>query len=302
MNISRLSATTILVAALTGITSAQYNADFQSLLYPRSILSAGLGEQGVALRSSLEAMQYNPANLVYSEGLGISFFRNPVNMLNVVSGGMPMTYLSLSSSIGTFGNAAIEYTYWDIGEFYVSTAQNPSATTKEHFFEQSFAGAYAFSLSDRFDLGAQIRYARHDHNQGEHLLFSTGITFRPDGFSDRLTAGLSLMNFGTRINYPSIVDTVNSRSIEYEISTAPPAQLNLGVNAIAVTNNWFDVTLSFGATKPFARYLDSGAESSFKSLFSNWGAFPRDVTGQIGLGFLWHPLEIVRGISYLQEV
>lgn len=304
----RISSILILFALFTGTASAQYYADFQSLMYPRSIVSSGLGEQGVALRSPLEAMQYNPANLVFSDGVTFSFFRNPFNMLSSWNGGVPMTFVSLTGKVGDLGSAGIEYTYWDLGEVTYSTTQNPDGGTPFHFFQQSIAGAYAFSLTDRFAIGAQLRYARMPRPQAstiEHVFFSAGLTYRPEIFSDKITAGVSLMNFGTSIDNGSYVDTINGQSVRLSYSSPPPAQLNVGLEALAVNNSFFDVNMTIGASKPFASIggpPDYAGESSFKSLFTNWKKFPEDVTGQVGIGFLWHPIEIAQGISYLQEM
>src|SRR5512135_1505601 len=80
----------ILTMLFQATALAQYYADFQYLLYPHSLSAGGLGEQGVALRSPLAAMQYNPANLVYADELSLSYFRNPWNILGF-AGGLPLS-------------------------------------------------------------------------------------------------------------------------------------------------------------------------------------------------------------------
>ena len=59
---------------------AQSSQAMYYLNYPRSISSLGMGEQSVALRSSEDALTYNPANLVFVERPTISFYHQPFQM------------------------------------------------------------------------------------------------------------------------------------------------------------------------------------------------------------------------------
>ena len=56
-------------------TQAMYYLNF-----PRSVHGLGIGEQTVALRTSEDALTYNPANLVFVERPTISFFHQPFQM------------------------------------------------------------------------------------------------------------------------------------------------------------------------------------------------------------------------------
>lgn len=282
---------------------AQAYADFQSLMFPRSLASAGFGEQGVALKSGLTAMQYNPANLVYIDGVNLSYFRNPWNFIGFAS--FPLTATSCLINLGSLGSIGLEYTYWDFGEVITTTTSNPSGGEKYHFYERTIAGGYAISLSDKFAVGAQVRYIWKPFNGGDdvkHLLFSAGITYSPEIFTDRVTLGLSLMNFGTPIKYEIENDTINRQLVE---ETPPPAHLNIGLSGIAVESEFHQINLSLGVKKPFDKtsgHLNYSAQSSFKSLFNDWDDFPNDMTIQTGVGFIWKPIYLGAGISFMQEM
>lgn len=301
----------LLVVISCGSSFAQSSAAFQSLIYPRSIASSGLGEQGVASSSVFEAMQHNPANLIYADGIEFSFFRNPWNLLHR---SIPLTSVGVIGRLDNAGCFGLEYTYWNFGEYLLPTIGNPDGNGELfHFYERSLGGGYAVPLSTALAIGGQIRYVWLTYLEQptphqktvDHFLFSAGISYKPEISSNRLSAGLSFMNFGTRIEYPSSVVINNGQPVNIVPSDPPPAQMNIGILGLVVTNDFFDLNLSFGAMKPFDKrsgppYYE--AQSSFKSLFNDWTDFPEDVTAQIGLGYLWHPIYLGGGVSFFQEM
>ncbi len=277
---------------------------FQSLHYSHSIYASGLGEQGVATKNAFDAMQYNPANLVFAENLAVSYNRNPWGLIFEQ---IPLTSLNVITKLPNGASMGLAYTYWDEGE-WTSTTTSPNGyveSGKFHFYERSLAAGYAQKVGKEFFLGGSIRYAWIPIYQSEymdHLLFSVGAMYVPEKFSDRLSFGLSLMNFSTRIE---VKDKELYTGKEIIQSSPPPSQMNVGINAVAVTNHYFDINFLLGFKKPFDKLKDPStyeAQSSFASLLNDWKDFPRDVTGQIGLSYLWHPLDIGPGLSFFQEM
>ena len=280
---------------------AQSMTAFQSLIYPHSIASSGLGEQGVASRNIFGAMQYNPANLVYADKLDFSIFKNPWNLLGW-STPLPLTSVQMAANLGNCGSVGVEYSYWNFGEV-MSTTVDLTDGELFHFYEKSIAGGYAMSVSDHFAVGAQIRYVWQpisNQKTVNQLLFSAGISYKPEMFSDRLNVGLSFMNFGSRIEYKR-----DEHPVELVESEPPPSQINLGIEGLVVTDDFCDLSLAFSATKPLDKTNsppDYSAQSSFKSLINDWTDFPEDVTARFGLGFIWHPIYLGSGISFFQEM
>jgi hypothetical protein len=290
----------VVLGFMSGTSFAQSMTAFQSMIYPRSITSSGLGEQGVASRSVFGAMQYNPANLVYADELDFSIFRNPWNLIGWVQ--LPLTSVQIAVNLGNCGSVGVEYTYWDFGEFMTTTPDFIDVDLF-HSYERSIAGGYAMSLSDHFAVGAQIRYMWQPISSQRtihQLLFSAGLSYHPEIFSERLNMGLSFMNFGSRIEYSS-----SGRAVERMQSAPPPSQINIGIEGLVVTDDFYDLSLAFSATKPLDKMTgapDYSAQSSFKSLFNDWTDFPEDVTARVGLGFIWHPIYLGSGISFFQEM
>jgi hypothetical protein len=293
----------LFLGIISEISYAQSLAGFQSLMYPHSIASSGLGEQGVASRNVFGAMQYNPANLIYADELDFSFFRNPWKIIGWTS--VPLTSVQAAVNLGNSGSAGIEYTNWDFGEFATTGPDSPDIIGHYFAYERSIAGGYAISISNCLAVGAQIRYVWQSFSpqtSANQILFSAGLLYRPEKFSDRLNIGLSFMNFGTRIEYNSIEPARNVNVIE---SDPPPAQINLGIEGLPVHNDFCDLSLALSAVKPISKWNSAPeywAQSSFKSLFDDWSNFPADVTVKAGLGFTWHPIYLGAGISFFQEI
>jgi len=272
------------------------------MLYPHSLSASGLGEQGVATKNVFDAMQYNPANLVYVDKISFSYYRNPWNLIDWVD--YQFQSINVITKFENGGSLGLTYTYWDMGEWMMTTAESPDGE-KYKAYERSLAAGYALPLNDRWNIGGGIRYIWSPLSNSQyldHLLVSFGTNYTPDIFSKRVNIGLSLMNFSTRIEYPSEFGlTIEEQSV----TSPPPARLNLGINALVETNSFFDLNIILGAKKPLDKVGSAPnyeAQSSFESLFNDWKDFPRDVTGQLGLSYNWHPLSIGAGMSFFQEM
>ncbi len=291
--------TIILSAAISPLVHAQSPGIFQSLTYARSLPAAGMGEQGVASNNALDAMQYNPANLIYSNNWGISFFNNPWDIFWFNA---PLTAWNASWKFEDGSSVGLDYTYQNFGTFVMT--DELANESRYHYFERSVAAAYAMPFGEHFAAGVQARYAWLPLSSGsyiQHLLISAGVTARPADFANRLTIGFSLMNFSSVVNDRG--GTVGGINIDE--TDSPPSQMNLGVEAAAVTNDFFDLKLSLGAMKPIVKREGApgyGAENSLSALFNDWSDFPNDVTAEAGLGFLWHPINLGAGVSLLQEM
>jgi hypothetical protein len=280
--------------------SAQSNSAFQTLLYPRSVTSSGLGEQGVASMNSVDAMQYNPANLIFSDNLSMSYFRNP---LDFFLWSTPLTSFNAAARLPNGGVVGAEYTDWNFGNIPITTEQYPDGNGESYSpYERSLAVGYAMPLSAEFALGGQLRYVWSTFgiaNTVDHVLFSLGANYRPAAFVDRFNLGLSFINFSTPVKYPSSTPSMQT------FSDPSPAQINLGMNAVAVKNTFADVNFLIGVKKPIVKrtgFPDYNGESSFTALTSDWSDFPNDMTVQVGLNYLWHPVYLGAGVSFIQEM
>jgi hypothetical protein len=251
-------------------------------------------------------MQYNPANLIYSDAAVFSFFRYPGNIYGFISA--PFISLNATAGIGSGQAIGIEYTYLNFGNWEVISEQGPPATEKVHFYERSFSAGYALELNDQAAIGAQVRYTvmpiPHLKNI-THLSFSGGVTYRPEFLSDRLTLGLSFINFGVRVDEFSYIDSSRGYPRKVDVADPPPSQINIGAEGSPVKNKFFEVTAALSAMKPIAK-MDTTpyftGQSSFESLFNDWDDFPNDMTARFGIGYLWKPIALGGGLHFLHEM
>ena len=278
------------IIASTACLIAQANTAFPSMLYSRSVFSSGLGEQGVASNNASDAMEYNPANLVFARSAEISFFRNPMKVF--ATDGVPLTSLNAAARLENGAGIGLEYTTWRFAEYPLLDHNGNASGEVADLYERSVAAGYAMSLGSEWSLGAELRYLWMSLPQGsnsiDHVLISAGFSCKPKPLHDRLILGLSLMNIGTRISYPPGPITESEYGIPRVSgrSQPPPSQFNLGLQGLPLTNPFYDVSVSLGASKVF----DDNPE------------FTDDITGQVGLGYLWHPVPLGMGVSLIQQM
>ncbi len=299
MKLSYYGVIVLLFILSTEYSFTQNSAAYSSLYYPHSIVSSGMGEQGAALPNASDAMQYNPANLIFTDGVSASYFRNP---FQVMDRAFPVTAAVLSYKLPNGACVGFEYTNMFWGDVVLTTEQGPTDIDWYTMYERSIAGAFAMPLGTEWAVGAHIRYAWRpvgSRDMSNDILFSAGATYRPEALSHRGTFGFSFMNFGA----PAAYSPENSMLMNY---TDPmPAQINFAAGYALVRERYFDLSLALGFTKPLDKRDDDQyytAQSSFKSLFTSWTVFPQEVTTHIGLGYQWNPLPLGRGVSFFQEM
>lgn len=278
---------------------AQSSQAMYYLNFPRSIYGLGMGEQTVALKTSEDALAYNPANLVFTEGPTVSFFHQPFQMASYLWGkGLPINGYSTMFKIKNIGSIGIEYINWDWGESTISTFQNPEGDGKLYsIYERSFSLGYAREFCEEFSAGIQFRYAKSNFGVGsaEKLFVSVGLNYSPQIWDNKFNIGFSLTNLGTPVWY-----------VDEAQSDPPPTKLNVGIGFLPIENNFFSLQTQLAISKVFDRGpIENGkipkSESSFKTLFTDWSEFPDDATLHTGIGFNWKPLNLGNGFSFFQE-
>ena len=273
-------------------TQAMYYLNF-----PRSVHGLGIGEQTVALRTSEDALTYNPANLVFVEQPTISFFHQPFQMAaSLFDLHIPLNSYSATFKVKNIGSFGFEYIDWDLGEFN-RTGPDTLESKLYHSFERSFSIGFAREFCDNFSAGIQLRYAKSNlgdfataeefSGSAEKFFVSAGVNFSPQFLENKLNIGFSLTNFGTKVWY-----------IDEAQADPAPSKLNLGIGFVPIDNNFYSLQTQLAISKPFdAR----PTESSFKGLFNDWKDFPNDATLHTGIAFNWKPLDLGYGFAFFQE-
>ena len=115
------------------------------LVFPNNSRTAALGDAGVGLIGSGQAIFYNPAGLAFMEGREayftyVNWFSGIKNYVAGVSANVPR--------IGTFGLSAVNFD-----------------NTNENESEYAISGAYAFNITRRIAVGATVKLAHHDYSK-----------------------------------------------------------------------------------------------------------------------------------------
>jgi hypothetical protein len=189
---------------------------------------------------------------------------------------------------------------WDLGEVIVTTEFNPEGTgEKFHYYERSFSAGYARNLGDNLSAGIQFRYAYVNFYEATNKEFfvSLGLLYNPDFWNKKINFGFSLMNLGTAVK----TELINIEGEKFTHYDPPPTKLNLGINLITTENNYFTLPINLSISKPFDERDNGEGQSSFKTLFSDWGDFPNDASLHTGISFIWKPLRLGDNFSFFQK-
>jgi len=276
---------------------AQGTQAFDFVYLPHSISSFGTGWQGVASLTNDDALIYNPAKLNLTDKYKLSFYRNPFQMIG--AGPLPLTDFTFYYNIDSINSFGISYNNWDFGETLITTADDPVGTEKVYIYQRSFSAGYARRLGSNISAGIQLRYAYWNGPKitPSGFFISLGLLYNPELWNRRLNLGFSIMNLGPAVKFESFAEE------NYESYDPPPTQLNVGAYFITAENNYFSLPISLSISKPFDKRDSKGnGESSFKTIFTDWSDFPNDAALHAGLSFIWKPLNLGNGFSYIQDI
>lgn len=275
------------------ISLAQFDAVMYYLNFPRTISSVGLGEQGVASKNFVDAIRFNPSNLVFAKSINMNYFKNPFYQFGTR---LPLTSFTLIFDLPNVGNLGIEYLNWSLNKFIQYTPDPPYTPQFEiKPYERSFSIAYSNYLADNFAFGLQVLYSQTNYEpilKFDKILFGIGLNYITQFFQRDLLLGFSWKNFSTAIEY-KVNDT---RMID-----SPPANMHLGTNYALQENQFYSLNFILEFSKYIVEMTQEGGKSSFRSLFTDWKDFPRDVIIHTGLAFNWKPLYIGKNFYFFQE-
>jgi hypothetical protein len=224
-------------------------------------------------------------------------FKSPFYLITNRS---PYTNVEIFRTTDKSGSFGVSYQNFYYGHMGITSIESPDPVRYEDFYDRALTAGYARKIKDNLSAGIQLRYAYTylGEVKSSSFLLSLGLLYNPDMFSSRFTFGFSLMNLGSAVKY-KFNDIIYEE--EYDVISAPPAQMNIAVNYKAVDNDYYRIPVDVSVSKPFVKYSDHKAQSSFKAMFNDWENFPNDMTLNTGLSFIWKPILLGKNISYIQE-
>lgn len=175
----------------TGTTAAQF---LKIQIGARAI---GMGGSYVALSEDVSAIYWNPAGLAKLEGNGAVSF--------VHTRWLADTRFNFAAAViraGYAGTFALSFTSLSMDDMKVRTEFEPEGIG-EYFsaMDMALGLSYARTLTNRFSVGFNAKYIRQQiwHMTASTIAFDIGLLFRTD--FDWLTLGISVSNFGSKLQY-----------------------------------------------------------------------------------------------------
>ncbi len=235
-----------------------------------------MGSAGTALGGGIQSVLWNPAALAEK---GHSAFLAHADWL----AGINIEQAGVSFSLGNFGNIGAYLTALNYGEMKVRTVPRPEGTG-EKFDASDFSLAlyYARDLTDRFTLGAGIKYIRQQiwHTSASSVAFDIGTLFKSPIWD--IDFGVNISNFGgdlqlagrdTRVYHDvDPVRTGNNDRIPAQLELDPwplPLLMRAGVQrrfSAGVDHN-FVAAVDIYYPQDNSESLNVGLEYGFRKMF-----------------------------------
>lgn len=155
---------TLCMGLMAGEGSAQESdgvtgTGFTFLQYPKNARMTALGEAGVELIGSGQAMLYNPAGLAFMEGREAYFTYVDwlVSTKNYVAG--------ISANVSRIGTVGLSVVYHDIGTIRFEN-------TTQEISEYAISGAYGGLITDRIAVGTTLKLIHQDYPERTQNVFA----------------------------------------------------------------------------------------------------------------------------------
>lgn len=174
--------------------------------------AAGLGDVGVATDPDASSQYWNPAKYPFCISKGgvqlnyTPWLRQLVNDIN-------LAYMSGYYRIGDYSAVSASFRYFSLGEVYTSSGQSGEYDMTIRPYEMSIDAAYSLMLSEKFSLGAAVRWIYSDltydytENSTPGSAFAADLSCYYQNYVNigqrecQLGLGLNISNIGSKITF-----------------------------------------------------------------------------------------------------
>ena len=256
----------------SGTTSAQF---LKIQIGARAI---SMGGAYVALANDATSIYWNPAGLTKIGPNGSATFA-----YNDWLADTKLNFVAVAIKLGTSGSIGLSITSLSMPDLKVRNEFYPEGTG-EYFSAGDLAMgiSYANQITDRFSLGITGKYIRQQiwHMTSSSIAFDLGILFRTD--FDWLTLGMSISNFGPKMQYSGKDAFINydfspnewgdSENIFANLQTDKwdlPLLFRFGIamELIKQKNNQFIITVEARHPNDNTESVSAGCEYGFMNRF-----------------------------------
>ena len=211
--------------------------------------AAGMGDVGVATDPDVNSQYWNPAKYPFTiSRAGISLNYTP--WLRQLVSDMDLAYLAGYYRIGDYSAVSASLRYFSLGEVQADGSVDGSAAMAIKPYELSVDAAYSLMLSEKFSLGAAVRWIYSDLTYNFNEETTPGSAFAADlsayyqnyinlGSREcQLGIGMNISNIGSKITFGG-----DNRS-EFI-----PTNLRLGASLMIPIDEFNRFTISADANK-----------------------------------------------------
>ncbi len=174
--------------------------------------AAGMGDVGVATDPDVNSQYWNPAKYPFTiSRAGISLNYTP--WLRQLVSDMDLAYLAGYYRIGDYSAVSASLRYFSLGEVQADGSVDGSAAMTIKPYELSVDAAYSLMLSEKFSLGAAVRWIYSDLTYNFNEETTPGSAFAADlsayyqnyinlGSREcQLGIGMNISNIGSKITF-----------------------------------------------------------------------------------------------------
>ena len=211
--------------------------------------SAGMGDVGAATDPDVVSQYWNPAKYPFTiSRAGVALNYTP--WLRQLVSDMDLAYLAGYYRIGDYSAVSGSIRYFSLGEVFTSSSMDAGNDMTINPYEMSIDVAYSLMLSEKFSLGAAVRFIHSDLTYDYTEDTSPGSAFAADvacyyqnylniGSREcQLGLGLNIGNIGSKISFGG---DDNSEFI--------PTNLRLGASLMVPVDEYNRFTIAADANK-----------------------------------------------------
>ncbi len=222
--------------------------------------SGGMGDAGIAITSTNNAIFYNSASMVFNKndgGISLNFVPW-LRFLGITD--IYLTNFTAFEKINEFHAVSASIRYLNLGELNFDHSHNLNKYKPKELFVDF---AYAYQINEQFSVGANLKYIQSDLLEGQTIFgatYQTGKAIAADlsafytkeinfiNKHTKINAGISLSNIGNKISY--IKSTVNSSR------DCLPTNLGIGT-AVELNFNNKRIIVAYDANKLLVSEIDT---------------------------------------------
>ena len=240
-----------------------------------------MGDAYVAVANDFSSIYWNPAGMAFMESNEAMFMYQPwVGGINTMFTGIGLSL----PRIGTLGFSVFGLSY---GNIDVTSLDYQDGTGEQYTaYDYSFNLAYARRLANWFSFGASAKYISSKiwHSSASAFAVDLGVIVQTGFFSatdhteDGLKIGMSISNYGTRMQFDGMdllipVDPAPHEAGNYQNSQGKyrmqdwelPLLFRVGIAVDPVVLEHHRITIALDATHPnnMNEYVNIGAQYKF---------------------------------------